>query len=154
MALSASRCTSESCFSRVVCGFHSGAVFNGCLLRGPRDHADLSRLLKLMRGKSYRFIAVVHLKVYGYQGVMQTECFETIEINPFVRNLSDSEIAESVAGIPENRVRLYDPGVRALPDFEHSFRRYLSEGSGDLNEYVSRLRLFLSTELTKAGKLK
>jgi hypothetical protein len=111
-------------------------------------------VLKLLRGKSYCFIAVVHLKVYGYQGVLQTECSETIEINPFVLTMSDSEIAESVGGIPANRVWLYDPGVRALPDFEHSFRRYLSEGSGDRNEYVSRLALFLRTELTKAGKLR
>ncbi|NTW89513.1 MAG: hypothetical protein HGB37_01190 [Candidatus Moranbacteria bacterium] len=153
-ALSASRCAQKTCFSRVVCGFHSGAIFNDCLLGGPRNQADLIHLLKLLRRKSYRFFAVVHLKVYGYQGVLQTECSETIEINPFVRDLSDSEIAESVAGIPENLVWLYDPGVRALPDFEHSFRRYLSEGSGDRNEYVSRLKLFLRTELTKAGKLK
>ncbi|NTW75811.1 MAG: hypothetical protein HGB34_02820 [Candidatus Moranbacteria bacterium] len=154
MALSASRCTSESCFSRVVCGFHSGAVFNGCLLRGPRDHADLSRLLKLMRGKSYRFIAVVHIKMFGYKGVFQSEWSEVIEVNPFVRNMSDSEIVESIAEIPADYIWLYNPGVRALPDAEHSFYRYLSEGDGDRQEYVSRLEVFLRTALKAAGKLK
>jgi hypothetical protein len=41
-----------------------------------------------------------------------------------------------------------------LRDDPHLFRRYISEGSGDQNEYVSRLELFLRTSLKAAGKLK